>query len=297
MRPRSSAPGIILTATLVTTLAACGSESIGDGASAGAEPTQAAATTTEPPPRSETTEPRSTEAPPTAPAPDEPDQAVPRAPAPPLEEPTGLLVDGIEPLGDGNPRVARPRSPAATTATGWAPKSCSTCPSHLVSASTVRERSAGTSAVTASSSCRGGERTNSRRPTSGPPSCSTRDGTSWRPTLTRSAATPSAASTSRPHHNVSQSAASWPTARSASAMGSRVGSGSSTRTTPNRWCSGPASQAMNGATSSMASSPHSKSARRSTTPATAGIRSSTAGSSPRAWRAISTGHFCSATRS
>ncbi len=111
MRPRTSAPGIILTATLVTTLAACGSESIGDGASAGAEPTQATAATTEPPPRSETTEPRSTEAPPTAPAPDEPDQAVPRAPAPPLEEPTGLLVDGIEPLGDGNPPGGPPKEP------------------------------------------------------------------------------------------------------------------------------------------------------------------------------------------
>ena len=111
MRPRTSAPGIILTATLVATLAACGSD--GDGASAGAEPTpsQAAATTAEPPPRVETTEPSGTEAPPTASAPDEPDEATPRTPAPPLEEPTELLVDGVEPLGDGNPPGGPPKEP------------------------------------------------------------------------------------------------------------------------------------------------------------------------------------------
>ena len=99
MRPRTSAPSIILAATLVTTLAACGSESNGDGASAGTEPTQVAATTPEP------TESRSTETP-SASTPeelsDEPDAGAPRAPAPPLEQPTELLVEGIEPLGDGN---------------------------------------------------------------------------------------------------------------------------------------------------------------------------------------------------
>ncbi len=98
MRPRTSAPGIILAATLVATLAACGSESNGDGASAGTEPTQVAATTPEP------SESRSTDTPSTS-APeelsDEPDEGAPRAPAPPLEQPTELLVDGIEPLGDG----------------------------------------------------------------------------------------------------------------------------------------------------------------------------------------------------
>jgi len=113
MRPRTSAPGIILTATLVATLAACGSGSDGDGASGGAEPTpsQAAATTAEPPPRVETTEPSGTEAPPTASAPDEPDEATSRTPAPPLEEPTELLVDGVEPLGDGNPPGGPPKEP------------------------------------------------------------------------------------------------------------------------------------------------------------------------------------------
>jgi len=117
MRSRTYAPGIILTAALVTTLAACGSES--DGASTEAEPisTQDSATTTEPPPaeEAETTEPPATEEPTTdstaGESPDEPNEAVTRAPSPPLEEPTQLLVDGVDPLGDGGPPGTPPMEP------------------------------------------------------------------------------------------------------------------------------------------------------------------------------------------